>query len=75
MVAVTTSVVMAACAGLALVAAGIDSLPIPVALGALLGAGAFSALERHHRRARDAFSQVGVDHAAIFVAAHHSDPT
>jgi hypothetical protein len=75
MVAVITSVVMAACAGLALVAAGIDSLAIPVALGALIGAGAFSALERHHRRARNAFSPVGVDHAAIFVAAHHSDPT
>jgi hypothetical protein len=75
MVAVITSVVMAACAGLALVAAGIDSLAIAVALGALIGAGAFSALERHHHRARDAFRPVGVDHAAIFVAAQHSDPT
>lgn len=75
MVALITSVVVAACAGLALVAAGIDSVVIPVALGALIGAGAFSALERHHRRARDAFSPVGVDHAAISVAAHQSDPT
>jgi hypothetical protein len=68
MVAVITSVVVAACAGLALVAAGVDSLALPIALGAVIGAAAFAVLERHHRRALAAFSPTGVDHAAIVVA-------
>jgi hypothetical protein len=67
MVAVVNSVVMGACAGLVLVAAGVDSLAIPVAVGALIGAGAFSFHERHHRRARDAYSPEAVDRAAISV--------
>jgi hypothetical protein len=66
MVAVVNSVVVAACAGLALEAAGVPSLGIPVATGAVLGAGAYSLHERHHRRARDAYSPEGVDQAAIF---------
>jgi hypothetical protein len=65
MVAVVNSVVVAACAGLVLVAAGVHSLAIPVAVGALVGAGAFALHERHHRRARDAFSPRAVDRAAI----------
>jgi hypothetical protein len=68
MVAVVNSVVVAACAGLVLVAAGIHSLAIPVAVGAVVGAGAFSLHERHHRRARDAFSPGAVDRAAILIS-------
>ena len=69
MVAVVNSVVMAACAGLVLVAAGVHSLAIPVAAGAVVGAGAFSLHERHHRRARDAYSPAAVDRAAILIPA------
>jgi hypothetical protein len=57
MVAVVNSVVLAACAGLALEAAGVHSLAMPVAVGAVIGAGGLSLHERHHRRARDAYSQ------------------
>jgi hypothetical protein len=67
MVAVVNSVVVAACAGLVLEAAGVHSLAIPVAVGAVVGAGVFSLHERHHRRARDAFSPEAVDVAAISV--------
>jgi hypothetical protein len=69
MVAVVNSVVVGACAGLVLEAAGVHSLAISVAVGALIGAGAFSVHERHHRRARDAYSPEAVDRAAIFVPA------
>ena len=67
MVAVVNSVVVGACAGLVVEAAGVHSLAISVAVGALIGAGAFSVHERHHRRARDAYSPEAVDRAAIFV--------
>ena len=67
MVAVINSVVVAACAGLVLEAAGVHSLAIPVALGAVIGAAAFTLHERHHRRARDAYSPEAVDRAAISV--------
>src|SRR3954452_10910371 len=67
MVAVVNSVVMAACPGLMLEAAGVHSLVIPVAVGAVIGAAAFTLHERHHRRARDAYSADAVDRAAIFV--------
>ena len=67
MVAVVNSVVVAACAGLALEAAGVHSLAIPVATGALIGVGAFSLHHRHHRRARDNYRPEAVDRAAIFV--------
>ena len=67
MVAVVNSVVVAASTGLVLVAAGVDSLAIPVAAGALVGAGAFSLHERHHRRARDSYSPEAVDRAAILI--------
>jgi hypothetical protein len=68
MVAVVNSVVVGACAGLLLVAAGVDSLPVPVAVGALIGAGAFSLHERRHRRAFDAYRPEAIDRAAIFVS-------
>src|SRR5215213_6845421 len=38
MVAVVNSVVVAACAGLVVRAAGVDSLPLPIAVGAVVGA-------------------------------------
>ena len=67
MVAVVNSVVLAACAGLVLVAAGVHSLAIPVATGALVGAVAFSLHERHHRRALHSYSPGTVDRAAILI--------
>jgi hypothetical protein len=68
MVAVVNSVVVAACAGLAVEAAGADSPAIPLAVGAVIGAGAFWLHEHHHRRARDAYSPEAVDRAAISVS-------
>jgi hypothetical protein len=67
MVAVINSVVVGACAGLVLEAAGVHSVALPVALGAAIGAAAFTLHERHHRRARDAYSPEAVDRAAISV--------
>jgi hypothetical protein len=67
MVAVVNSVVVAACAGLVLQAAGVRSVAIPVAVGAVVGAGVFSLHERHHRRARDTYRPEAVDRAATFV--------
>ena len=67
MVAVVNSVVVAACAGLALEALGVDSLATPLALGAVIGAGVLFLHHRHHRRARDAFRPETVDRAAIVV--------
>jgi hypothetical protein len=67
MVAVVNSVVVAACAGLVLEAVGGHSLAVPVVVGAVIGAAAFSLHERHHRRALDAYSPEAVDRAAIFV--------
>jgi hypothetical protein len=46
MVAVINSVVVAACAGLVLAAVGVGPNAIPVAVGAVVGAGAFSLHER-----------------------------
>jgi hypothetical protein len=69
MVAVVNSVVMAASAGLVLEAAGVHSLAIPVAVGALVGAAAFMLQERHHRRALDGYRPEAVDRAAIAVTA------
>jgi hypothetical protein len=67
MVAVVNSVVVAVCAGLVLEVAGVDSLAIPIAVGAVIGAGAFSWHERHHRRALAGYSPEAVDRAATFV--------
>jgi hypothetical protein len=67
MVAVINSVVVGACAGLVLEAAGVHSVAIPVAVGAVIGPAAFVSHERHHRRARDAYCPEAVDRAAIFV--------
>jgi hypothetical protein len=67
MVAVVNSVVVAAVAGLALAAAGVDPLGLPLAFAAVVGAGALALHQRHHRRARDAYTPEGIDRAAIFV--------
>ena len=67
MVAVVNSVVVAACAGLLLKAGGVHSLPLSVAVGAVIGAGAFTLQERHHRRARDSYSTGDIDRAAILI--------
>jgi hypothetical protein len=67
MVAVINSVVVGACAGLVLEAAGVHSVAMPVALGALIGAAAFTLHERHHQRARDTYRPEAVDRAAIFL--------
>jgi hypothetical protein len=67
MVAVVNSVVVGACAGLVLEAAGVHSVAIPVAVGAPIGVAAFMLHERHHRRARDAYGPETVDRAAILV--------
>jgi hypothetical protein len=67
MVAVVNSVVMAACAGLVVKAAGVHSLAGAVAVGAVIGAGAFSLHEHHHQRARGAYNPEAVDRAAISV--------
>jgi hypothetical protein len=75
MVAVVNRVVVAACAGLVLHAAGIHPLAIPVTCGALIGAGAFSLHEGHHRRARDAYSPDSVDRAAILIPRSQQEPT
>jgi hypothetical protein len=68
MVAVVNSVVVAACAGLVLEVADVHSLAIPLAVGAIIGAGAFTLQERHHRRARDSYSPGDVDRAAILLS-------
>jgi hypothetical protein len=67
MVAVVNSVLVGTCAGLALEAAGVHSVAIPVAVGAVIGAAAFTLHERHHRRARNAYSPEAVDRAAISI--------
>jgi hypothetical protein len=67
MVAVVNSVVLAACAGFALRALGVHSLVVPIALGALIGTGAFSLHERHHRQVRDTYRPDAVDRVAIAI--------
>jgi hypothetical protein len=67
MVAVLNSVVVAACVGLLLQAAGVRSLAVLIVGGALVGAAAFALHERHHRRARDAYNPGAVDRAALIV--------
>lgn len=65
MIAVINSVVIAACAGLAIGAVGWIPIPSRVAVGALVACGAFLLHERHHRLASAGFSPDVVDQAAI----------
>jgi hypothetical protein len=67
MVAMVNSVVVAACAGLVLQAAAVRPSAIPLAVGAIIGAGTLSLHQRHHRHARDVFTPDGVDRAATLV--------
>jgi hypothetical protein len=67
MVAVVNSVVLAACAGLAVQGLGKGPIAIPFAVGAVVGAVALSLHERHHRRVRGAYSPQAIDRAAIFI--------
>jgi hypothetical protein len=69
MVAVVNSVVVAAFTGLVLAAAGVDSIAILVAVGAVIGDVAFMLHERHHARARDDYSPDAVDRNAIVIPA------
>jgi hypothetical protein len=74
MVAVVNSVVVAACAALVIQAAGVHSLAITVAAGAVVGSSAFVVHERHHRRARDASRPEEVDRAAIVLPPPRQGP-
>jgi hypothetical protein len=69
MVAVVNSVVVAAFTGLVLEAAGVDSIAVLVAVGAVIGDLSFMLHERHHARARDGYSPNAVDRAAIVIPA------
>jgi hypothetical protein len=68
MVAVINSVVMGACAGLVVEPAGVHSLAIPLAVGVVIGAAAFTLQERHHRHARATYRVEDVDRVAIATA-------
>jgi hypothetical protein len=68
MVAMINSVVVAACAGLVLEAAAMRPSALPLAFGAIIGAGTLSLHQRHHRHARDVFAPDDIDRAATLVA-------
>jgi hypothetical protein len=68
MVAVVNSVLVAACAGLVLEAAGARSLLVLAVMGAVIGAGTFWVHERHHRNVCDAYKPDAVDRAALLIA-------
>ena len=67
MVAVVNGVVMGGAPAWRWRLRGGQSVAIPVAAGAVMVAGAYWLHERHHRRARDAYSPEAVDRAAIVV--------
>ena len=69
MVAVVNSVVIGACAGLAVQALAIGSLVVALAAGALAGVAGLAIHRRHHRRASDAYTPEGIDRLATFVPA------
>jgi hypothetical protein len=64
-VAVVNSVVVAACVGLALDAAGVPWLTVVLTAAAVVGAAALALHEFHHRRAFVVYRPDGVDLAAI----------
>ena len=68
MVAMVNSVVVAACAGLVLEAAAMGPFAVPLAFGAIIGAGTLALHQRHHRHARDVFTPDDIDRAATLVA-------
>jgi hypothetical protein len=67
MVAVVNSVVIGACAGLAVGIVATGSLLVALAAGAGAGAATLSIQRRHHRQASDAYTPEGIDRAATFV--------
>jgi hypothetical protein len=69
MVAVVNSVVIAACAGLAVEALTNASLVVALAAGPIAGVASLSTQRRHHRQASDTYSPEGIDRAAIVVPA------
>ena len=69
MVAVVNSVVIGACAGLAVAVVPIGSLGVALAVGAVAGVATLSIQHHHHRRASDAYSTDTIDRAATFVPA------
>jgi hypothetical protein len=69
MVAVVNTVVIGACAGLAVAVVPIGSLGVPLAAGAIAGAATLSIQRRHQRQATDAYTPEGNDRAATFVPA------
>lgn len=71
MIAVVNSVVVAACAGLVLEAAGVDSLAIPLTAGAVIGAGAFLITRTPPPSRARRLQAGGRDPAAISVPPSH----
>ena len=67
MVAVVNSVVIGACAGLAVGILPIGSLVVTLSAGSIVGAATLSIERRHHRRTSAAYTPEGIDRAAIFV--------
>jgi hypothetical protein len=68
MVAVVNSVVIGSAAGLALAAAGVGSLAITLAAGAVVGASALTAHCTHQRRAGNAYELETIDRYATLAA-------
>ena len=69
MVAVVNSVVIGACAGLAVTILPIGSLVVALTAGAAAGTAALSIHRRYHRRAIEHSTPEGIDRAAIIVPA------
>jgi hypothetical protein len=67
MVGVVNSVVIGACAGLAVETLPMGSLVITLMAGSIAGLVALLLQRRHHRRVRDAYRPERIDRAAIFV--------
>jgi hypothetical protein len=69
MVAVVNSMVIGACAGLAVSIFPIGSLGVALAAGAIAGVTSLSKKRRHHRRVVEAYRPEDIDRAATFVPA------
>jgi hypothetical protein len=69
MVAVVNSVVIGACAGLAVSGVPIGSLGVALAVGAVAGVATLSIQRHHQRHATDAYRSEDIDRAATFVPA------
>jgi hypothetical protein len=67
MIGVVNSVVIGACAGLAVETLPIGSLAVSLMAGSIARLVALLLQRRHHRRVRDAYGPERIDRAAIFV--------